>query len=89
MYHCNDALVLQASFESMDAKSKDPESKQVPGKNTTTGNAPATGTIPSKRDIEAAHERIKPYIHKTPVFTSLGIDEMIARYRAIGIPMDQ
>lgn len=28
----------------------------------------------SRTDIEQAHERIKPYIHKTPVFTSSGID---------------
>lgn len=32
--------------------------------------------IPSQRDIEAAHERIKPYIHRTPVMTSRGIDEL-------------
>ena len=39
----------------------------------------ATGiqAIPSRLDIEAAHERIRPYIHQTPVFTSLGIDELI------------
>jgi threonine dehydratase len=49
-----------------------------PGK-TATGNAQATGTqaIPSQQDIEAAHARIKPYIHQTPVITSHGVDELI------------
>ena len=32
--------------------------------------------IPSKDSITAAHERIKPYIHRTPVLTSASIDEM-------------
>jgi len=30
----------------------------------------------TKEKIERAHERIKPYIHRTPVMTSAGIDEM-------------
>ena len=30
----------------------------------------------SKQDIEAAHERIKPFIHQTPVLTCSTIDEM-------------
>ena len=34
-------------------------------------------TIPSKQEIEAAHSRIKPFIHKTPVMTSQGIDDMV------------
>ncbi len=33
-------------------------------------------SIPSKVSIEQAHERIKPYIHHTPVMTSASIDEM-------------
>ena len=32
--------------------------------------------IPTKESIEAAHERIKAYVHKTPVMTSVSIDEM-------------
>lgn len=32
--------------------------------------------IPSKDSIIAAHERIKSYIHRTPVMTSASIDEM-------------
>lgn len=32
-------------------------------------------TIPTRTDIEQAHERIRPYIHQTPVLTSAGIDE--------------
>ena len=32
--------------------------------------------IPTKESIEAAHERIKAYVHKTPVMTSISIDEM-------------
>lgn len=31
--------------------------------------------IISKQSIEEAHERIKPYIHRTPVLTSAGVDE--------------
>ncbi|MBL0741592.1 pyridoxal-phosphate dependent enzyme [Chryseolinea lacunae] len=31
--------------------------------------------IPDRTTIEAAHERIKPYIHHTPVMTSAGVDE--------------
>jgi len=31
----------------------------------------------TKKDIEEAHERIKPYIHRTPVMTSKSIDEMV------------
>lgn len=30
----------------------------------------------TKHDIEQAHERIKPYVHRTPVFTSHSIDEL-------------
>ncbi len=33
--------------------------------------------IASRADIEAAHERIKPYIHHTPVMTSASIDEEV------------
>jgi len=32
--------------------------------------------IPSEHDIVAAHSRIKSFIHRTPVMTSSGIDEM-------------
>lgn len=32
--------------------------------------------LPDKASILAAHERIRPYIHKTPVLTSASIDEM-------------
>src|ERR1700704_2316383 len=32
--------------------------------------------IPTASDIEQAHERIKPYIHRTPVMTSNSLDEM-------------
>ncbi|CAN5553784.1 pyridoxal-phosphate dependent enzyme [soil metagenome] len=32
--------------------------------------------IPSKDSIVVAHERIKPYIHHTPVITSASVDEM-------------
>jgi threonine dehydratase len=32
--------------------------------------------IPSLKDIQAAHERIKPYIHHTPVLTSQSINEL-------------
>lgn len=31
--------------------------------------------IPDKQDIEQAHRRIQPYIHRTPVLTSSGINE--------------
>lgn len=30
----------------------------------------------TKESIEQAHERIKPYIHRTPVMTSQGVDEL-------------
>jgi len=33
-------------------------------------------TVPTKEDIITAHERIKPYIHRTPVLTSQSIDEV-------------
>ena len=33
--------------------------------------------IPSQVDIEQAHARILPYIHRTPVLTSLALDEMV------------
>lgn len=33
-------------------------------------------TIPDKKIIEQAHVRIKPYVHRTPVLTSAGMDEM-------------
>jgi len=33
-------------------------------------------TAPDKQTIEEAHTRIKPYIHRTPVITSAGIDEL-------------
>lgn len=32
--------------------------------------------LPDKSSIAAAHDRIRPYIHKTPVMTSASIDEM-------------
>ncbi len=32
-------------------------------------------TIPTRQDIEAAHRRIAPFIHKTPVMTSSGVNE--------------
>lgn len=35
-----------------------------------------TFMIPDKQSIAEAHERIKPYIHKTPVLTSASLDEM-------------
>lgn len=33
-------------------------------------------TIPTYEDVEIAHERIKPYIHKTPVLTSRRLNEL-------------
>ncbi|HCC71572.1 MAG TPA: serine dehydratase [Bacteroidales bacterium] len=33
-------------------------------------------TIPGLPDIESAYERIKPYVHKTPVYTSSGLNEI-------------
>lgn len=33
-------------------------------------------TIPDKHAIIEAHERIKPYIHRTPVMTSASVDQM-------------
>ncbi len=33
-------------------------------------------SIPTKQSIISAHERIKPYIHQTPVITSASVDEM-------------
>lgn len=33
-------------------------------------------TLPTAKDIELAHERIKAYIHRTPVMTSTGLNEM-------------
>ena len=33
-------------------------------------------SIPTKDSIISAHERIKPYIHQTPVMTSASVDEM-------------
>lgn len=33
--------------------------------------------VPTREDIEAAHVRIKPYIHETPVMTSRGVDELV------------
>ena len=32
--------------------------------------------VPTKSDIEQAHERIKSYIHRTPVMTSNSLDEL-------------
>ena len=32
--------------------------------------------IPDKKAIEQAHDRIRPYIHRTPVMTSHSLDEM-------------
>jgi threonine dehydratase len=34
--------------------------------------------VPTQSDIEQAHERIKPYIHRTPVMTSNSLDEISA-----------
>ena len=34
--------------------------------------------IPTASDIEQAHERIKPYIHRTPVMTSSSLDDLAA-----------
>ncbi len=33
-------------------------------------------SVPTKQTIEAAHTRIMPFIHRTPVMTSAGVDEM-------------
>lgn len=33
--------------------------------------------IPTKQDIENAYERVRPYVHRTPVLTSSLIDEMV------------
>jgi threonine dehydratase len=33
-------------------------------------------TIPDRKSIEEAHERIRPFIHRTPVMTSHSLDEM-------------
>ncbi len=33
--------------------------------------------IPTYQDVETAHERIKPYIHRTPVLTSSFLDELV------------
>src|SRR5687768_1877360 len=33
-------------------------------------------SIPTREDIVAAHERIRPYIHKTTVLTSQSLDEL-------------
>ena len=35
-----------------------------------------TMIIPSYEDVLVAHERIQPYIHKTPVLTSTRLNEM-------------
>jgi len=35
-----------------------------------------TNSIPTFDDVLAAHERIKPYIHKTPVLTSRFLNEL-------------
>lgn len=34
-------------------------------------------TLPTFADIEKAHERIRPYIHRTPVMTSKSINEIV------------
>lgn len=34
-------------------------------------------TIPTKIDIETAHEKIKPFIHKTPILTSESINKIL------------
>ncbi|MCG6903325.1 MAG: pyridoxal-phosphate dependent enzyme [Rhodobacter sp.] len=34
------------------------------------------GTIPTYADMLAAHERIRPYVHRTPVLTSAFMDEL-------------
>jgi threonine dehydratase len=33
-------------------------------------------TVPTKKDIESAHDRIRPYIHRTAVMRSSGINEL-------------
>lgn len=33
--------------------------------------------VPSKRDIEAAHQRILPYIHRTPILTNQYINDVV------------
>lgn len=33
-------------------------------------------TVPTRETIEAAHERVKPYIHHTPVFTSQFLNDL-------------
>lgn len=35
------------------------------------------GALPTFADIEKAHELIRPYIHRTPVFTSQSINQMV------------
>ncbi len=41
----------------------------------SSSNSP-TMTIPTYDDVLAAHERVKPYIHETPVLTSSRLNEM-------------
>lgn len=36
-----------------------------------------TMNLPTFADIEKAHERIRPYIHRTPVLTSISINEIV------------
>ncbi|MBI5000836.1 MAG: pyridoxal-phosphate dependent enzyme [Euryarchaeota archaeon] len=36
-----------------------------------------SGRIPTREDIEAAHGRIRPHIHRTPVMTSRSIDGLL------------
>ena len=34
-------------------------------------------TIPTFEDVKAAHERIKPHIHRTPVLTSSYFNDLV------------
>jgi len=51
--------------------------QESPNTASTSGPTVAVKSIPTQQDIVAAHERIKPHIHQTPVLTSRGIDEMV------------
>ncbi len=42
----------------------------------TTGATTDTLYIPTWDDVLAAHERVRPYIHKTPILTSRFLDEL-------------
>ncbi len=42
----------------------------------TTAIENSNDTVPSIQDVYAAHERIKPYIHQTPILTSSYLNEL-------------